>query len=124
MRSGYASRPPDADAIEEGRRYVKFVAKKLGEGTSRVLKLQMLLLLAEGKAEDALGPATKLQLAVDGKQWEGEKKGWQQKYELVRTPETDDGPATQPSTSPAPTVVWDPSDSDVPSPMCSTQGRA
>ena len=43
---------------------------------------------------------------------------------LSGTPETDDGPATQPSASPAPTVAWDPSGSDVPSPMCSTQGRA
>jgi hypothetical protein len=93
LESGYASRPPDSDALEEGRRLVKFVAKKLGKGTSRVLKLEMLLLLAEGQAEDSLGPATKLQLAVDGKQWEGEKKGYDQKFELVGTPETDDAEA-------------------------------
>jgi hypothetical protein len=90
LESGYASRPPSSDALEEGRKLVKFVSKKLGKGSSRTLKLRMLELLAEGNAEDSLGPASELQRAVDGKQWEGEKKGREQRYSLVSEPETDD----------------------------------
>ena len=90
LESGFGSRQPDADVIEEGRELMEQSVAKLGSKSSRVLRLRALHLLAEGKAEEAIGLANEVQLTADGKQWEGEKKGHEQSYKMVRTPETDD----------------------------------
>lgn len=92
LESGYSSRPPDTDALEEGRQLIDSVATRLGERSSQLLKLRTLLLLAEGKAEAALGFASQLQEVIDGKRWEGEKKGKDQKF-AQGIAETDDAEA-------------------------------
>ena len=59
LESGYASRPPSQDRLEQGRRRAQHVMKLLPKSAS-AMRANLLLLLAEGKPEDSLGPASKL----------------------------------------------------------------
>jgi len=90
LESGYGSRQPDTDAVQEGRELADFVFRKAGDKSLVGLRLQMLLLLAEGKAEDALLPASQLQQAMDGRQWADKTEdGWTK----VGDPQSDDAEA-------------------------------
>ncbi len=95
LESGFGSRPPDADAIKEGRELAEFVWSVLGEKTSvEGLRLRTLLMLAEGKPEEAISFASDLQQLIDGRHWkeqltEADKKS-PSKYEQKGEALTDD----------------------------------
>ena len=94
LESGFGSRPPDADAIKEGRELAEFVWSVLGEKTSvEGLRPRALLMLAEGKPEEAISFASDLQQLVDGRigrsATEADKKS-PSKYEQKGEAVTDD----------------------------------